>query len=212
MYNNFMINLLAASPITFLIVLAGIIISLVIHEYAHCFITDFLGDPTPRSQDRVTLDPRAHIDPLGLAAIIFTGFGWGKPAPYDPYNLKDPIKEGAIIAAAGPLTNLALATLSALIARTGIIPFGLINGALYILASLNISLAIFNLIPVHPLDGSKILAAFLPLQTRLEYISFMQRYGTMILFALIIPWGNGSSPISYITLPITNIISTFLLG
>ena len=85
-----LLSILFSDPISFVIIVVGLVVSVTIHEFAHAFIADKLGDPTPRYQGRVTLDPRAHLDPLGTVAILVMGFGWGKAVQFDPYNLKDP--------------------------------------------------------------------------------------------------------------------------
>lgn len=213
-YNIFtmMISYLFNNPILFLFLFVALVISITIHEFAHAWAADRLGDPTPRSQGRVTLDPRAHLDPIGTVLIVIAGFGWGKPVEFDPYNLKNPKKDAALIALAGPASNLILAGLIALAMQIPalisvdsiIIPF------LVTTVYFNVMLAVFNLVPVHPLDGSKIMAALLPHQMALEYEHFMHRYGTFVLIALILPW-NGVSAISQLTVPVISFITSFLL-
>jgi Zn-dependent protease len=200
-----MLDLLAASPLAFVIFLGGLLLSIAIHEFAHCFVTDRLGDPTPRIRGRLTLNPLAHLDPLGTLAIVLTGFGWGKPAPYDPYNLKEPVRDAALIAAAGPASNLLIATLLSMLIKLGI------GGEFVALFSIqlifiNVALALFNLIPIYPLDGSKILRALLPAQASLEYEDVMERYGTIILMMLIFPWVGGRSAASALLSPIINVV------
>ncbi len=200
-----MLDLLAASPLAFVIFLGGLLLSIAIHEFAHCFVTDRLGDPTPRIKGRLTLNPLAHLDPLGTLAIVLTGFGWGKPAPYDPYNLKEPVRDAALIAAAGPASNLLIATLLSMIIKLGI------GGEFVALFSIqlifiNVALALFNLIPIYPLDGSKILRALLPAQASLEYEDVMERYGTIILMMLIFPWVGGRSAASALLSPIIDVV------
>lgn len=146
---------LLTSPFEFVLIFAGLIIAIGLHEAAHCYMADRLGDPTPRSMGRLTLNPLAHLDPLGTLAIIFAGFGWGKPAPFDPYNLANPKRDTALIALAGPLTNFALAIVFALILRTTNLPYTL-NDVILRILDLNLSLGVFNLLPIPPLDGSKI--------------------------------------------------------
>lgn len=200
-----MLDLLAASPLAFVIFLGGLLLSIAIHEFAHCFVTDRLGDPTPRIKGRLTLNPLAHLDPLGTLAIVLTGFGWGKPAPYDPYNLKEPVRDAALIAAAGPASNLLIATLLSMLIKLGI------GGEFVALFSIqlifiNVALALFNLIPIYPLDGSKILRALLPAQASLEYEDVMERYGTIILMMLIFPWVGGRSAANALLSPIIDVV------
>lgn len=200
-----MLSLLFQNPIVFLILLVGLLLSISLHEFAHCFVTDKLGDPTPRIKGRLTLNPLAHLDPIGTMAIMLTGFGWGKAAPYDPYNLKEPIRDTALIAAAGPASNLLIATLLSVLTKIG---FG---GELFALFSaqlilINIALALFNLIPIYPLDGGKIMRAILPYQASLEYEEIMEKYGTIILVMMIFPWTSGQSAASALLTPIINVL------
>lgn len=183
--------------------------SITLHEFAHCWVTDKLGDPTPRSKGRLTLNPKAHLDPLGTVMILFTRFGWGKPAPFDPYNLKNPMRDTALIAAAGPISNIIIALLLSALLQLGLLPFLWLQAAATWIMSINIMLAIFNLVPVYPLDGSRILTALLPKETAWEYQQVMQRYGTFILLFLIFPW-NGISPVSQLLSPVINIVLNWL--
>lgn len=199
-----LISLLASNPFAFVLIALGLVIAVTIHEFAHAWTADKLGDPTARVQDRVTLNPLAHLDPIGTIMLLLVGFGWGKPVPFDPYNLKEPLRDGALIALAGPLSNMIMAGLCSLALHLLGLPL-ILSIALQQIILVNLVLAIFNLIPVHPLDGSKILMALLPEDTAHEYQDFMERYGMFVLLALLIPW-NGASPVSQIIGPI---ISTF---
>jgi len=140
-------------------------ITITIHEAAHAWMANRLGDPTARVLGRLTLNPIKHYDPVGTSLLLILvimrsvgipviPFGWAKPVPVDPYNLENPKKDMAIIALAGPFVNILLATLLAIVIR--IFPSELIFNLFFPVILLNVSLAIFNLIPVHPLDGSKI--------------------------------------------------------
>jgi Zn-dependent protease len=201
-----MLGLLFSSPLAFVIIFGGLLLSVTLHEFAHCWVADRLGDPTPRSKGRLTLDPRAHLDPLGTLMILVANFGWGKPAPFDPYNLKNPVRDTALIAAAGPITNLAIALLLAGLIQLGLLPLALLGSVM----AINIMLAVFNLVPIYPLDGSKILTALLPRETAMEYESVMTRYGMLILLFLIFPW-NGVSPVSQLLSPVINMILGVLI-
>lgn len=204
-----LLRLLFENPVIFFIVAIGLIIAVTIHEFAHAFIADKLGDPTPKYQGRVTLDPRAHLDPMGTLAILIIGFGWGKPVQFDPYNLKNPKKDAALISLAGPASNIILATiLSLLIGLIGI--HGGLRDALIWIIGVNIMLAIFNLIPIAPLDGSKIANALLPKHLALEYEMFMNKYGTLVLIGLILPWNGASSPISHLISPAISFVMSIL--
>lgn len=205
-----MYQLLFSDPLVFLIVFPGLLLSITIHEFAHAFAADKLGDPTPRVQGRLTLDPRAHLELLGVVMIFFTRFGWGKPVQYDPYNLKEPRRDTALIAIAGPLTNLAIAAILAMILKLGLAPAIWLIESLGLVLYINIILAAFNLIPVFPLDGSKILMSIIPPAQAIEYENFMEKYGILVLIALIMPW-NGMSPASRLIMPVVNLIAGFLL-
>lgn len=204
-----LLGLLFSDPITFVIVATGLVISITIHEFAHAFVADKLGDPTPRYQGRVTLDPRAHLDPIGSIALLIVGFGWGRPVQFDPYNLKDPVKETALIALAGPASNIILAAILSL--AIGI--FNLGGAAVAILIPIifvNVMLAIFNLVPIHPLDGGKIAQAILPKDVALEYEIFMNRYSTLVLLLLILPIFGTGSAVSHLITPIINAVVSLL--
>lgn len=205
-----LLSLLFNQPLLFLIAAGGLLVSITIHEFAHAWVADRLGDPTPRYQGRVTLNPLAHLDPIGTLALLLVGFGWGKPVEFDPYNLKNPVQDAAKIALAGPASNIILALgLSFLISldQTGALIDLLLQSVLYI----NVVLAIFNLVPIHPLDGGKILIALLPRQTALEFDQFMHRYGNLILILMIVPWA-GRSPVSLLISPIIAQVSQLLLS
>lgn len=191
-----------------------------VHEYAHAWAANKLGDNTAERCGRLTLNPLAHIDWVGAAAIFLVGFGWAKPVPVNPYRFDNQKKRKvgmALTALAGPASNLMVA-LAALIVLRIIACFGFIgdNAAFYItyafyfLVSINISLAVFNLLPVYPLDGSRILAAFLPD----KYEDFMQRYGqiisTVFVIGIVLGWFDGI--ISFLVGGITNVITFAVNG
>ena len=205
-----LITLLFQSPLTFVIIGIGLIVALTIHEFAHAYIADKLGDPTARALDRVTLNPLAHLDPIGTLAILLVGFGWGKPVPFDPYNLQDPKRDTLFIALAGPASNFILATaLAAVIALTS--PAAILAVPLQIIIQINVMLGVFNLIPIPPLDGSKILAGILPAEHSIEYEKFANRYSTILLLMFILPIIGGQSLASTIISPIINLIMNLLL-
>lgn len=200
-----LLPILFSDPISFIIIAIGLIISVTIHEFAHAFAADKLGDPTPRYQGRVTLNPKAHLDPIGTLAIILIGFGWGKAVQFDPYNLKNPKRDTALIALAGPASNIILAIILSIM--IGIFDLsGIWFSIMLPVIFINIMLAIFNLIPVNPLDGSKIAYALLPKTISLEYEIFMNRYGTFVLLGLLLPWNGSGSPISHLISPIINFV------
>jgi len=201
--------------------LIAVIIAITVHEYAHAYMAERLGDPTARLSDRLSLNPLKHYDQVGTSMLLITAimrafgapvipFGWAKPVPFDPYNLQNPRRDGGLIALAGPVSNLVIALIASLILRLVFLEFPLINALLYSIITLNVSLAIFNLIPVHPLDGGKILLALLPKELSLEFDTIMNRFGIYILILLILPFG-GQSAISALLAPlITNLLTLFL--
>lgn len=189
------------------LVIIGLIIGITIHEFAHAFVADRLGDPTARSQDRISLNPLKHLDPLGTIMMLFVGIGWGKPVPIDPYNLSHPRRDETIIALAGPFSNLLLAIILSLISKF----FNFNSSIIFIIIFINISLAVFNLLPLPPLDGSKIFLNLLPVEKAIEWEKAFARYGYILLAAILfLPMGNGNIINSIIT-PIINLIMSFLV-
>lgn len=205
-----MLSTLFTNPLAFIIFAVGLVLAISLHEYAHAAAADRLGDPTPRSMGRLTLNPLAHLDPLGTLALLFLGFGWGKPVSFDPYNLRSPRRDSAMIALAGPLSNLLFALVISLIMRFSP-PYLILNTLYVILITLNISLAIFNLVPVFPLDGEKILGGVLSPALYQEYQGIMHQYGTIILVLMLLPIAGGTSPISALISPIISFVAQLLL-
>ncbi|MFN8439630.1 MAG: site-2 protease family protein [Caldilineaceae bacterium] len=162
---------------------AILLLALPIHEYAHAATAVALGDNTPRIQGRLTLDPRAHLDWVGGILLFLTGFGWAKPVQWNPNRVNMPVKQASIlIALAGPASNLVLALISLLLSR--LLGASMFTSFLVWFATINVYLAVFNLIPIPPLDGSHVLFALLPgdnssLQWQLR------QYGFVILFIVI---------------------------
>jgi Zn-dependent protease len=177
-------------------IIAILIMSVVIHEVSHGFVADLLGDPTARLQGRLTLNPLKHLDLFGsflvpLVMYISTGFmfGWAKPVPYNPYNLKHSRLAEAYVAGAGPLSNLIIASLFGLALRFGVNTLSSpVVEALSLIVLINIVLAVFNLVPIPPLDGSKILFTLLP--ARFQNIRFfLERYGLiLVLLFILVLW------------------------
>src|SRR3972149_8566479 len=116
-----MLSLIANNPIMFVIYLLALLIAITVHEFAHAKVADYLGDPTPRLQGRLSLNPLVHLDPLGMILLFLVGFGWGKPVMFDPFNLRNPRRDAALISIAGPGTNFVVALLLSLILRSFIL-------------------------------------------------------------------------------------------
>jgi Zn-dependent protease len=203
--------------ITSLIIgLICLIVAVTIHEFAHAWAADHLGDPTPRAEGRLTLDPRSHVDPVGtialpLGLLLISGgafsYGWGKPTPFDRYNLQNPKRDIALISVAGPLSNIAIAIVGALLLRI----LGPLSAFFFIpLIMTNLGIAIFNLIPIGPLDGQKILFGILPRDLAYEFQSISNRYGTLLLIFMIFPF-FGEAPISALMNPLLRFFLNLLL-
>jgi len=209
-----MISYLFSNPLLFVIYFLSLLVAISIHEFSHAWAADYLGDPTPRLQGRLKLDPRVHIDNIGMLFLLFFGFGWGKPVEFDPYNLKEPRRDAAIISLAGPSSNFILAILLSLLLKLFIVlqlNFLIIIGSLIFvpMIRMNIVLGVFNLLPIHPLDGFKIVGGILSEEKAREWYS-LQKYGMIFLILLIFPIA-GSSMLSSILQPIVDFISNLLI-
>ncbi|MFA6131143.1 MAG: site-2 protease family protein [Patescibacteria group bacterium] len=185
------IELLLSSPVLALVWVLAIIIALTVHEFAHAYVAARLGDHTAESMGRLTLNPLAHVDLFGLLPLLILGFGWAKPVPFNPYNLKDPRRDSLLIALAGPGANILLALFSALIFQgviaTGLVgPTTLLSAFLILLIILNLFLVFFNILPIAPLDGSKIIDALLVKPEHAKIRFAIAHYGPQVLLALII--------------------------
>lgn len=171
-----------------------LIFSVMVHEISHGFMAEKLGDKTARDAGRLTLNPLKHIDPFGsiilplLLYVLNTSilFGWAKPVPYNPYNLKNPKKGGALIALAGPVSNFFIAFIFGLLIRTGVSSGNSVDDPLLlmfqIIVYVNVLLGVFNLVPIPPLDGSKVLFGFLPARIiSPNVLAFLEQNGMIIL-------------------------------
>lgn len=196
-----------ANPLQLIISFGALVIAITVHEFAHAWVADHLGDPTPRLQGRLTLNPLAHLDPLGTILILVVGFGWGRPVEFDPFNLRSPRKDAALISLAGPASNILLAVVASLLLRILVVAgYGLVAmPILGTIITLNLVLAVFNLIPVGPLDGFKIVAGFLSAKQAKEW-NQLERYGMFFLVLLLLPLFSGASLVSRVLYPILNIL------
>lgn len=194
-----------------------LIIAITIHEFSHALAADKLGDPTPRSFGRLSLNPLAHADPLGTFLLplmsAFTGIptiGWAKPVPIDPYNFRHPRRDEIIVSLAGPLSNLSLAIICSFLLRF-FSPLTLAGNIFFYLILINVSLFVFNLLPIPPLDGSKVFLNLLPPESYVKWSEAFERYGIVLLLLFVfLPVSGGRSLISLIMLPaIRFILSLF---
>lgn len=198
---------LFSDPFQLLLFAAALIAAITIHEFSHAFLADRLGDPTPRLQGRLTLNPLAHLDILGTLMLFLVHFGWGKPVQFDPYNLRHPQRDAALISIAGPASNMLLATAVALLIR--IFPEFTFYAIPFI--QLNVILAIFNLIPIHPLDGGKVLIGLLEPNQARYWERFLSQYGLFILLFLIFPIFGGVPLISLFLSPLLSFFMSIFL-
>lgn len=188
------LEILRYDPLTFVLLAAGLILAIALHEYGHALAADLQGDRLPRAMGRLSLNPARHLDPVGTIFIFLVGFGWGKPVEFRPQALASKRFGAAIVALAGPMMNLLLAILAAfayvllfgaealdspLLADPGAVEL-----FLRIFFELNVLLAVFNLVPLPPLDGSRLLTIFLP-PNKQKIVYFLDRWGFLLLLALL---------------------------
>lgn len=160
-----------------------LIIAITVHEYSHALVAYKLGDPTAKIYGRLSLNPLKHIDPLGLLALFIFRIGWGKPVPIDTYNFKNPKRDEILVSVAGPASNFILAILTSLVLNT----VSLSSFLAFLLSSfiqLNIFLAVFNLLPIWPLDGSKIFLNLISPSSSYEWQVSMEKYGYLLILVL----------------------------
>lgn len=209
-------SLLTQNPLLAVVWLAAIIAALTVHEFCHALTGRMLGDSTAEREGRLTLNPLAHIDPVGFVMMLVVGFGWAKPVPFNPHALKHPARDSVLIALAGPASNVALALLSAALfaglVSTGIVATtSLLAVFLVVFMYMNGVLAVFNAIPLPPLDGSKLVDAFF-LATRQPALG--QAYSRIGSFALVIivlmSAGLGIHILSFISVPVLHLCSDVL--
>lgn len=213
------INFSQAQFISLLLTLPAVIIAITFHEYAHAFVADKLGDDTPRMQGRLNLNPMSHLDPVGFVLLMFAGFGWGRPVEINPRNFNRNVsmnKGEALVSLAGPLMNFILAIVSAII-LAAVYMFGgtsfLVSTAgsivlilLQELVLINIGLGVFNLIPLPPLDGSKIFINFFPYNARRWIIE----HGPIFYYIFLAIWITGLAGV--IISPVINLLYKGLMN
>lgn len=217
-----MLKVLQSELPTLLLSLPAVLISLSVHESAHGYVANKLGDPTAKNLGRITLNPMKHFDLLGFLSMVIFRVGWANPVPINARNFKNPRRDMAISAAAGPLSNLCLAFIFAILLKILNVAYGFITFTsetaffvMYLLeimllsgVVLNINLMIFNLIPIPPFDGSRILYVFLPTELYFKVMRY-ERY-IMIAFILLFATGALSGPLSFLTNLLTNLIFRIL--
>ena len=192
------------NPLDLIAGIPGLIIAMVIHEYAHARVAVALGDRTPMLMGRLTLNPAAHIDPVGLIMLFLVRFGWAKPVIIDPRNFRKPRRDDILVSLAGPAANLvtaflALVALLVLKSTMGHLSFGVYQ-VFQLIIIYNINFAIFNLIPLPPLDGSHVLMQLLPPRMAYRYAR-LERYSFLILIALMM-----TPFFTYILIPLQRLV------
>ena len=204
-----LIRLLFTNPLAFLLLIIPLLYSIIIHELAHGWVANKMGDSTAKWLGRLSLNPMKHLDPIGTLMLFFFGFGWAKPVPVNFNNLHNPRKGLILVSAAGIVANTLMAFLALLLFHLlNPAPFGAVSLFLNELARVNIMLAAFNLIPIPPLDGSKILMGFS--SSRLQYsLMRLEPYGFFIIIGLL--YLGMLNPLIYLfQVIIISIISLFL--
>ena len=191
----------------------ALLVAVTVHELAHAVVADRLGDPTARRLGRITLNPLPHIDPLGAVAFVLAGFGWAKPVPVSARNLRHPVRDMAWVAAAGPLSNFAIAFVALVAVRLleragGALPFVMdpLAGVLFWTYVFNLALGIFNLIPLPPLDGGHFLPYLFP-RASWSFIHQLEQVGPFLLILLVL---TGAT--RYVVQPVFNAVSGFYLS
>jgi len=183
--------LLRDDPQLFFAFVIAVIVGITFHEFSHAAVATLQGDQTARSQGRLTLNPLSHLDPLGSIALVLAGFGWGRPVPFSPMHLRSRRWGAALVGLAGPAANFVLALVSVIALR--LLYSNTLEGfqldfrvrLLEMLVLLNVVLGVFNLLPIPPLDGSRLLSIFLP-PSRQNIVYFLDQYGIFLLLGILI--------------------------
>ncbi|MDZ5606511.1 site-2 protease family protein [Bacillus pseudomycoides] len=198
------------------LVAMAIIIALSVHEFAHAYVAYKFGDDTAKRQGRLTLSPMAHLDPIGMIAVLIIGFGWARPVPVNPYNFKKPRLAGVLVSIAGPISNLILATIGLILfvclhnfqifAMIPVAVLTTLNEFFTIFIFLNIALFVFNLLPIPPLDGYRVIEDLAPANVRAKMTQY-EKYGAIVLLILVI------TPLDRYTIqPIFSVVIPQVLG
>jgi Zn-dependent protease len=183
-----LLSLYRTDPVTLVAILIAMLVGLTVHEASHAWVAYRLGDDTAKRAGRLTLNPLRHLDPLGALMVLLVGFGWAKPVPVSPWQLRHGPRVGmALVAAAGPFSNLVIAATAAVLWRLGIFRGtpDFVELLIWVMVLLNVSLLLFNLIPLAPLDGSSVLNGVIGGRAAAA-LAPLQRYGPMILIGLIV--------------------------
>lgn len=186
----------------------ALLVGLTFHEFSHAYVADELGDRQPRAMGRLTLNPIAHIDPIGALMLVVAGFGWAKPVMVNPGALRGGRRSMAMVAFAGPLANVVVAIVFAVVFRVidlGGNASGFVPNLVALIVQLNILLAIFNLLPIPPLDGSNVALAYLPVPQAIAF-QRLAPYGVIILLLLIFVPGSPLRALLGLTVPITQVL------
>jgi Zn-dependent protease len=214
-------NFLQVSPAYIISLIITLLIAFTVHEFSHAWVATAFGDETPRMNGRLTLNPFAHLDPIGTILLLVAGFGWAKPVPVDPYTLRRRSSLALLwVSLAGPFSNFLMAVVAAIPLRLGIVPFVSSSNALLpspyyflnVFIDINLVLLLFNLIPVAPLDGEKILDAVLP-PNAARVFDNIRPYGPLILLAIVfVGPALGFNILGAIISPALNAIFKLLVG
>jgi len=180
-----LLSLLMKDPLSFILIAIPLLYAIIFHELAHGWVAYRMGDPTAKNLGRLSLNPIRHLDPMGTIMLFLVGFGWAKPVPVNFANLRDHRKGMVLVASAGIVMNMILAFSALFISRLLFLPeSSMPEVVLYLFAKINIILAAFNLIPIPPLDGSKILLGFAPPNIQ-AYLLRLERFGFLIVIGLL---------------------------